>query len=126
VIPFFGRIVRGSQPKPGAPALLPYVLGLKWTVRTRAERDDFTAVEDDVRAAAIADLVLDKIEPGHNELSFWFETSNPKRAFKELSKVPSVAERMPMLQAAYAERSKLKFTVLWPKGGHALVPAPLK
>jgi hypothetical protein len=126
VIPLLDRIVRGPQPKPGAPGQLPYVMGFKWTVRTRAERDEFAAVEEAIRSAAIEDLVLDKIEPGHNELSFWFETSYPKRAFKELAKLPCVAERMTTLQAAYADRTKLKFSVIWPKGGSALVPPGLK
>lgn len=126
MIPLLDRIVRGPQPKPGAPAQLPYVMGLKWTVHTRAERDEFTAVEEAIRVATIADLVLDKIEPGPNELSFWFETSNPKRAFKELAKLPRLAERMSTLQAAYADRTKLKFTVIWPKGGSSLVPPALK
>jgi hypothetical protein len=125
VLPFLDRIVRGSSPKPADPDQLTYVLGMTWVVRTRAERNELDAVEEAIRASGLADVVLDKIEPGPDELAFWIHTSNPKRAFKELTELPAIAERMSTLKAAYADRSKMKFSLLWPKGRHISTPQGL-
>jgi hypothetical protein len=140
VLPFLDRIVRGSAPKPAdagagdpdaseanapqpsASDTFTHVLGLRWVVRTRAERDELYVVEEAIRAAGLTDVVLDKIEPGKHELAFWLHTSNPKRAFKQLAKLPPIAAHMSGLQAAYADRVKLKFSPLWPKGRHASIP----
>jgi hypothetical protein len=122
VLSFLDRIVRGSSPKPGDPDHLPYVLGMTWVARTRAERNELDAVEEAIRSSGLTDVVLDKIEPGPDELAFWIHTSNPKRAFKDLTELPAIAERMSTLKAAYADRSKMKFSLLWPKGRHISTP----
>jgi hypothetical protein len=125
VLSFLDRIVRGSAPKAAESNQLPYILGMTWVARTRAERNELDAVEEAIRASGLTDVVLDKIEPGPDELAFWLFTSNPKRAFKDLSELPQIAERMSTLRAAYAERSKMKFSLLWPKGRHASTPQSL-
>ena len=113
MLPIFDRIVRGTPAKPAGP--MTHVLALKWSVHTRAERNEILELEAYLRSCGIADLHLDSVETGARDLVFWLHSSNPKRAFKELAKMAPIAERMPSLQAAYAERDKLRFTSLWPK-----------
>jgi hypothetical protein len=122
----FSLFSRGSDAKPKTPAELPYVLGMKWVVRSRVEQNELSAVEDAIREMGGSDIVLDKIEPGPSELAFWLHTSDPKRAFKKLTALPQIAERMSTLQAAYASRTSMKFSVLWPKGRHASTPQSLR
>ncbi len=122
----FDRFGRGSEAKPKAPAELPYVLGMKWVVRSRVEQNELSSVEGAIREMGGVDIVLDKVEPGPSELSFWLHTSDPKRAFKKLTELPQIAERMSTLQAAYASRASMKFSVLWPKGRHASTPQSLR
>jgi len=110
LLPILDRLVRGSQPKSGG--VLTHVLALKWDVYTKAERDELLALEDGLRSCGINNLVFDSVETGARDLVFWFHTSNPKRAFKELAKLPSIAEHTAKLHAAYAERGKLRFTQL--------------
>jgi hypothetical protein len=126
VFSLFDRFARVSEAKPKTPAELPYVLGMKWIVRSRVEQNELAAVEDAIRELGRTDIVLEKVEPGPSELSFWLHTSDPKRAFKTLKELPQIAERMSTLQAAYASRESMKFSVLWPKGRHASTPQILR
>jgi hypothetical protein len=122
VFSFLGKIGRATESKPAAPAQLQYVIGLKFATRSRVEQNELSCIEDAIRDAAIPDIVLDKIENGMNEVAFWVHAANAKRAFKQLSELPPVAERMSTLQAAFADRTTLKFSILWPKGGKAPIP----
>ncbi len=122
----FDRFSQGSAPKVKAPEEMPYILGMKFTVRSRVEQNELSAVEDAIRDSGLSDVILDKIEPGPSELAFWILTSNPKRAFKSLVELPSIADHMSTLQAAYASRESMKFSVLWPKGRHASTPLTLR
>jgi len=112
VFSFLDRIVRGSESKDGAHS---YVLGLKFATHSRAEQNELSCVEDAIRNAALPGIELDKVENGLHEVAFWLHTSDAKRAFKALSELPPVAERMTTLQAAFADRKKLKFSILWPR-----------
>jgi hypothetical protein len=122
VFSFLGKIARAPEAKAGAPAQLQYVLGLKFATRSRVEQNELSCIEDAIRDAAIPDIVLDKVENGMNEVAFWLHTANAKRAFKQLSELAPVADRMSTLQAAFADRTTLKFSILWPKGGKAAIP----
>ena len=113
MLPIFDRIVRGTPANSAGPPT--HVLALKWSFHTRAERNELMELEAYLHSCGIADLKLDSVETGARELVFWLHSSNPKRAFKELAKMAPIAEHMPSLQAAYAERDKLRFTPLWPK-----------
>ena len=108
----FERIAGGSSASGGPPT---HVIALKWNAFTRAERDEYLALESPLRNSGVADLHFDNVECGARDVVFWLHTSNPKRAFKELTKLPFIAEHLDKLQAACAARDKLKFSPLWPK-----------
>ncbi len=124
VFSFLERIVGKPESKPGK-VELPYVIGLKFLTHSRAEQNELECVERAIRDAGFTDIVIDKIENGLNDVAFWLHAANGKRAFKQLSELHVIAERMTTLQAAYADRTTLKFSPLWPKGGKPHVPRGL-
>jgi len=112
VLSIFDRFGRSTPSKPGEPT---HVIALKWSVNSRAERDEILELEQWFRTCGVADLAVDSVETGARELVFWLHSCDPKRAFKELIKLPPIAARSASLQAGYADRTKLRFTALWPK-----------
>lgn len=111
-----GRIFRSSDsPKTLSPADLRHILGFKWTVHSKAEITELAALENVFRTCAIPNVVLDKVEPGYKDISFWFYVDNPKRAFKALADLNVVSSRMKTLQVASADRSTMKFSVVYPR-----------
>lgn len=114
--PLVDRIFRGSAAKPAtSPADLRYILGLKWTAHTRAEINELAALEDGFRNNGIPNVIFDKVESGYKDISFWFYVDDPKRAFKALANLAIVSGRMKTMQAASADRSTMKFSVVYPK-----------
>ena len=118
--------VFGASDKNAVPASQAYVLGMKWTVRSRAEQNELADLEPMFARSGVANVTLDKVETGMHEVAFWFHVAEPKRAFKALCEMQCVADRMSTLQAAYAERSKMKFSILWPKGSQVHIPEMLR
>ena len=98
-----------------SPADLRYILGLKWNVNSKAEINELAALEDAFASCGIPGVLLEKVEAGYKDISFWFFVDNPKRAFKSLASLPMVSERLKTLQAAAAERANMKFSVVYPK-----------
>jgi hypothetical protein len=125
VFSFVDRVLRGSEAKAGEPAPLAFVLGLKWVVNSKAELMDVLELESVLRTCGVPNVVLDNVESGYKDVTFWLHVANPKRAFKELCEIPAIAENKSTLQAAAAERSKMKFSILWPKGNQVNIPPGL-
>lgn len=122
---FVDRVLRGSETKAAAPAPLAYVLGLKWVANSKAELNELLELEDVLRRSGVANVLLDNVESGYKDVTFWLHVANPKRAFKELCEIPAIGAHKATLQAAAAERSKMKFSILWPKDNHVHVPPGL-
>ncbi len=118
-------MLRGSEAKASGPLPLAFVLGLKWVVNTKAELMDVLELEDVLRSSGVPNVVLDNVESGYKDVTFWLHVANPKRAFKDLCDIPAIAAHKSTLQAAAAERTKMKFSVLWPKGPQAHLPPGL-
>ena len=114
--PLIDRVFRAPNAKTATSAAdLRYILGLKWIANTRAEIAELAAFEDAFATCGVPGVVFDKVEPGYKDISFWFFVDNPKRAFKAIANLAMVSERMTTLQVASADRTTMKFSVVYPK-----------